>query len=314
MKMKLIGAEEVNKALTWPALVEAMRAAHRLTEPAVKDMHLGSGTGNLLVRSAWFPGRMLGVKAVTVFADNPRATPPRPAVQGSFILFDGDSGAPVAVIDGAAITAWKTAADSALGADLLARQDARVLLMIGAGAMAEPLIRAHLSVRPYSTVLVWNRSREGAEALAGRLATLPAEVKVCSDLRAAMAQADVISSATMAQTPFIPGDALPEGCHLDLVGAYRPDMREADDTALQRSRLFVDCRDTTVAEIGELLIPIRNGLITAGDVAGDLFDLVAGRAGRGADTEITLYKNGGGAHLDLITAQLIHDLLDGVPG
>jgi ornithine cyclodeaminase len=224
-------------------------------------------------------------------------------VQGVFVLFDHDDGRPLAVIDGAGITAWKTAADSALGSRYLSRPDARCLLMVGAGALARPLIGAHRSVRPaIEKVLVWNRTRARAEALAAKLAAEGLAVEIAADLAAAVGQADIISSATRTERPVIEGAWLRPGAHLDLVGAFTASMREADDAALRRARLFVDARETTLDHIGELKIPIERGVIGEEDVVADLYDLAAGFAWQRSEGDITLYKNGGGAHLDLMTA------------
>jgi len=323
--MIVIDADTVHELMDWPAVVDALRDGHRVgasasgtsgARPQIDDLLMRQGTSALLVRAAWTGAAdgagALGLKAVTVFPANPDREPPLPAVQGQFLLFDGDSGAVSAVIDGAAITAWKTAGDSALGADLLARPDVETLAMIGAGGMAGPLIRAHLSVRPsLKRIVIANRTKARAEALAERLADDAAcagrAIETTGDIDAAVAAGDVVSVATMARQPIVRGDLLKPGAHLDLVGAYTPDMREADDAVFRRGRLFVDARETTVHEIGELMIPIAAGMLSEGDIQGDLFDLVPGacEGRRGAD-EITVYKNGGGAHLDLMTAGAIH--------
>jgi ornithine cyclodeaminase/alanine dehydrogenase-like protein (mu-crystallin family) len=224
-----------------------------------------------------------------------------------FVLFDHDDGRPLAVIDGAGITAWKTAADSALGSRYLSRSDARCLLMVGAGALARPLIGAHRSVRPaIEKVLLWNRTPARAEALAAELGREGLRVEVATDLAAAVGQADVVSAATRTEQPVIQGAWLQPGTHLDLVGAFTASMREADDAALRRARLFVDARETTLDHIGELKIPIERGVIGKDDVVGDLYDLAAGLAWQRAPDDITIYKNGGGAHLDLMTAIAIY--------
>lgn len=305
--MIVIDGKTVNAVMDWSRQVAALREGHRGARPKVDDLLMRESGSSLLVRAAWAPGIGIGLKAVTVFPANPDRSPPLPAVQGQCLLFDIDSGAVTAVIDGAAITAWKTAGDSALGADILARKDAACLVMLGAGAMAEPLVRAHLSVRPSITrILIWNRTPARAEALAGRLADTGRRVAVADNREAAIGEGDLICCATMSKEPVLSGAALKPGAHVDLVGAYTPDMREADDETLRRGRLFVDARETTMHEIGELIIPLKSGVIVEDDVQGDLFDLVPGRAGRKSDDEITIYKNGGGAHLDLMTARAIH--------
>jgi ornithine cyclodeaminase/alanine dehydrogenase-like protein (mu-crystallin family) len=315
--MIVIDAETVHELMDWRAEVEALRAGHRLApgsaRPAIDDLLMKQDGRALLIRAAWVPGGSgaVGLKAVTVFPENPGREPPLPAVQGQFLLFDGKTGVVVAVIDGAAITAWKTAGDSALGADLLARSDVGTLSMIGAGAMAEPLIRAHLTVRPsISRIMLGNRTRERAEDLADRLSDTGRAIEIAADIDQAVAAGDVISVATMSREPIVKGAMLKAGAHLDLVGAYTPDMREADDEVFRRGRLFVDARETTLHEIGELMIPLAAGVIAEADVQGDLFDLVpgadGGASGRESPDEITVYKNGGGAHLDLMTAGAIH--------
>jgi ornithine cyclodeaminase/alanine dehydrogenase-like protein (mu-crystallin family) len=223
-------------------------------------------------------------------------------VQGAMLLFDDTTGAIRAVIDSALVTRWKTAGDSVLGARFLARPGARRLLVVGAGAVAASLVEAYGAVFPGIEIAIWNRTAEKAEAVA---AASPLPVDVAGDLPRAVAGADIVATATMSTSPVLRGDWLRPGQHLDLIGAFRADMREADDACLRRASVFVDSRETTLDHIGELLIPLRQGTIRREDVRGDLFDLVAGRAGRTAPDEITLYKNGGGAHLDLLTGQYI---------
>jgi ornithine cyclodeaminase len=305
--VRVIDQDGIDAALTWPALVDALDAGHRLGRGQTHDVLLEDGGNVLLSRTAWKAGYGIGIKTVTGFFGNPDRTPPLPSVQGVFVLFDHDDGRPLAVIDGAGITAWKTAADSALGSRYLSRPDARCLLMVGAGALAKPLIRAHRSVRPkIEKVLLWNRTPARAEALAAELRTEGLGAEVATDLTAALGQADIVSSATRSETPLIQGAWLRPGTHLDLVGAFTATMREADDTALRRGRLFVDARETTLDHIGELKVPIERGVIGADDIVADLYDLAAGFAWQRSPDDITVYKNGGGAHLDLMTAIAIY--------
>ncbi|MBT8249962.1 MAG: hypothetical protein KJN81_06835 [Acidimicrobiia bacterium] len=266
---------------------------------------MSDGGEGILIRAAWQSGQALGVKLATIFPGNTEL----PSVHGVYVLFDGSNGSPVAIIDGTWLTWFKTSCDSALAADYLARSDAGHMLMVGAGAMAPHLIKAHLSVRPsIKDVVIWNRTPERASELASALAAEldGVSVSAVTDLESAVGEADVISSATMTVDPLIYGDWLQPGTHLDLVGAYTPGMREADDVAIARTRVFVDSRDTTIGEIGELIDPIANGTITEADVLADLYQLCQGSlAGRTSDDEITLFKNGGGGHLDLMTAQFV---------
>ncbi|MEO0682411.1 MAG: ornithine cyclodeaminase [Pseudomonadota bacterium] len=301
--MRLLDAATMEAAGDWAALVDHLEAAHRAPRAAVKDMLLQDGGNAWLTRAAWVPGGALGLKSVSVFPGNAAATPPRPSVQGAFLLFDGETGALAAVLDGAALTAWKTVADSMLGARRLAREDVRSLLIVGAGTIAERLPEAWRAVRPsLRRVRVWNRSPAKAQALAGRLAAQGWDAAAAPDLEAAVREADAVSTATMTTEPLIRGAWLAPGAHLDLIGAYRLDMREADDEVLRRGRLFVDARETTIGEIGELTIPMAAGVIGEADVLADHADLAAGAPGRRGPEEITVFKNGGGAHLDLMTA------------
>ncbi len=307
--MRIVSAEDCRRTATWPLVIEALRAGHLQSKATIGDTLLASRNRKMLVRSGWIEGIAAGVKAVTVFPDNQS---PHPSVQGQVMLIDDQTGVVSALLDGAEITKWKTAGDSALGADLLARDDMETMLMIGAGTMAEPLIRAHLTVRPsIQRILIWNRTLPRAEALVGRLQDLDAVMESVADLDEAVSAADIISAATMTVEPIIKGARLKPGCHVDLVGAYTPEMREADDDTLRRGRLFVDCYDTTVHDIGELMIPLAAGTIAMEDVLGDLYDLVAKRVGRQEPDEITLYKNGGGAHLDILTAKAIAEVTNG---
>jgi ornithine cyclodeaminase len=307
-----IDAPTVDRTMTWSALVEALRRGHLRPKPVLDDMYLGVAGDGMLVRAAVVDGLGSCVKAVRVVAANSARVPPLPTIHGQVLVFDGETGVVTASIDGAAVTRWKTAGDSALGADLLARADAETFLMVGAGTMAEPLVRAHCAARPsLSRVLIWNRGRQRAEALLPRLADLQRKVDVVDDLDAAVRSADVISVATMSHDPIIRGRLLKPGAHLDLVGAYTLEMREADDDAMRRGLLFVDYRGTTIGHIGEVTTPIRSGVIKETDILGDFYDLVSGSARRTSSTDITVFKNGGGAHLDLMTSRAIIDQVAG---
>lgn len=289
---------EIEPRLDWRAMAEALAEGHRGPAPALGDVFLGRAPDTLLTRAAWIDGQGAAVKAVTVLPGNPARG--LPSVQGALILFDDATGAVEALIDSALVTRWKTAADSLLGAGLLARPDSRRLLILGAGSVAASLVEAYRAGFPGVEVAIWSRTPAAARALADRLgaAAVP-------DLPEAVAEADIIATATMATEPILQGAWLRPGQHLDLIGAYRADMREADDACLTRSRIFVDSFETTLPHIGELKDPLARGVIARADVLGDLRALVAGAAGRETPEEITLFKNGGGAHLDLMTGRAI---------
>ncbi len=250
-------------------------------------------------RSAWINGLGLLVKCATVVPGN--AGRGLPTINGAVTLYDDPTGRLTALVDFHLVTRWKTAGDSLLAARHLARPDSRNILIVGAGTVARSMIEAYASAFPGARFTVWTRSRSGAAALA---ASVPG-VAVADDLQTAVGQADIICTATMATAPLVKGDWLRPGQHLDLIGAYHPGMREVDDSAMARARVFVDARATTIHHIGELIDPIRSGAITEADIIADFYDLASGRFARETSDEITIAKNGGGAHLDLMTADYI---------
>jgi len=306
MNITFIDAKALEATLDYCGLVEHLRAAHRKPPAQVQRVLMQEPVANgqdngFLIWPAWQHGAHLGIKVCTLFPQNRGV----PTVQALYVLFDGQNGSPQALIDGTEMTYWKTAADSALGADLLARQDIQTLLVVGAGAMAPHMVRAYRAMRPgLSRVLVWNRTAQRAQALVAGIAGVQAEV--ADDLALAVQCADVVCCATASSTPLIRGEWLRPGTHVDLIGGYTPQMRETDDEVMRRARIFVDSRWFTVDHAGDLTQPIASGVISRDDVLGDLFELCSGRvAARQSPKDITLFKSGGGAHLDLMTAQHI---------
>jgi len=307
--MRIISAAELDRALDYPGLIERLRQAFRSgnIESPTRIHHTvptyGSCDATLLIMPAWQQGRFIGIKTVTIFPDN--ADRSLPSIMGAYLLLDGRSGSPVALIDGPTLTVRRTAAASALAASYLARVDASRLLVVGTGALAPHLALAHASVRPIKEVLIWGRNPEKSERLAHRLKVPGATVSATEDLPGAVGGAHVVSCATLAQEPLIHGDWLAPGTHLDLVGGFTPQMREADDGVIEKARIFVDTMDGALAEAGDILIPIDAGLMTADDIAGDLSALTRGdRAGRRFYDQITLFKSVGTAIEDLAAAQL----------
>ena len=258
-------------------------------------------------------GAFLGTKIVNVFPGN--AAHGLPAVLGVYVLQSGETGAPLAVMDGTRLTHWRTAAASALAARFLARADASRLLMVGAGALAPFLVRAHASVRKLRHVTVWNHRREGAERLAATLAAelAPSGIAVAAtgDLAAAASAADIISCATLSSAPLLLGEWLRPGTHVDLVGAFNLHMREADDEALRRARVFIDT-EAALTEGGDVALAIQSGAIAAAHVEGTLADLCRGglKTPRAAG-DITLFKSVGTAIEDLAAAMLVWERLEG---
>ncbi len=299
--MQVVTHDEAMALFDYGALVDFMDERHR--EPAALgvDSWLESDAGDgLLARTGFVPGGGLGVKLASVFPRNVDV----PTVHSAYVLFDPDTGEERAVILGNALTWFKTACDSALGTRHLARSDSRTLVMVGAGSMAPHLVRAHRAVRPsIDRVLVWNRTPERAARVAAELGATATD-----DLAAAVASADVVSCATMTDDPLIHGEWVRSGTHVDLVGSFRPNMREADDDLLRSARIFVDSRATTLEKTGELAIPLATGAIEESDVRGDLYELASGTVeGRTGPDDVTVFKNGGGGHLDLMAAQFLLD-------
>lgn len=306
--MHVLGPSEVKAALDFDALIEALRQTFRSgCEVPLRHHHTvpvpGGSDAALFLMPAWQIGRHIGIKLVTVFPDN--AEKSIPSVMGAYLLLDAKTGKPLALMDGPMLTARRTAAASALAAKYLARQDAERLLMVGTGALASQLIEAHASVRPIKHVVVWGRTPEKARKLAHRLDRRNLKVTATEDLASAVRGADIVSCATLATEPLIQGHWLKLGAHVDLVGGFTPERREADDEVIKRARVFVDTRAGALNEAGDIIQPLRSGALREDDIAGDLFDLTRGsRAGRRYYDQITLFKSVGTALEDLAAAQL----------
>ncbi len=306
--MRVFSPEEVGEALQPRRLVEALRDAFREGMSAPTRHHHGVPShagpdGTLLLMPAWQVDNYIGVKVATVFPGNPARG--LPSVLANYLLNDGRTGQPLALISGQPLTNRRTAAASALAADYLAVKDATRLLMVGTGAMAPELVEAHASVRPISEVRVWGRTPEKAARLAGQLQGRGYRAEAVSDLGAGVAWAQVISCATMSTEPLIRGDWLRPGQHVDLVGAFKPSMRETDDACVQRARLFCDTFDGALAEGGDLVQPLEAGVIARNDVLADFYMLTRGHhPGRDNAEEVTLFKSVGTAIEDLAAAIL----------
>ncbi|MGC1496249.1 MAG: ornithine cyclodeaminase [Sulfitobacter sp.] len=291
--------DEGDAVLDWIGLTDALAAGHALPRAEIADTFLYRGKDTLLNRAAWIDGLGIAVKSATIFPDNPAQG--TPMVNGGLNLYSDTQGTLEAIIDFHLVTKWKTAGDSLLAARRLARPDSKNILIVGAGNQGRALHAAYTALFPDASFSVWNRSRGNAEAMVTDISGL----HVADDLKTAVRGADIITSATMSTDPLIKGAWLRPGQHVDLIGAYRPDMREVDDEALLRARVFVDSLDTTIGHIGEINIPLEAGVITTDTIVADYYDL--GKFKRQADNEITLFKNGGGAHLDLMTSRYILD-------
>jgi ornithine cyclodeaminase len=300
-------AEQVHAALDWRPLMAALEAAF-LAPPTAPVRHVDalSPADALLCMPAW-NGTSLGIKLVTVIPSAPQHG--GRTVEATYLLLDRATGAPRALLDGEALTVRRTAATSALAARVLARADATTLLMVGTGRLAPWMVRAHVAARPtLRRVLVWGRDPGAAVRLAETLQHEAITVVAATQLRDAVAEADIVCCATTATTPVVQGAWLRPGAHLDLVGAFTPQMREVDDAAIVRARVVVDVLASALAEAGDLMQPLAAGVIDRAHVLGDLGALLRGTcAGRRDAQDITLFKSVGHALEDLAAAQLALD-------
>ena len=306
--MRLYSAEEVHAALDYPKLIAALRDAfqaggEKMPVRQAYEVGVPGLPAHLLTMPAWRRGNAIGVKLVTVVPGN--AARNLGAVSSLFVLFDGVTGVPRAIIDGEAMTNRRTAAASALAASYLARKDASTLLMVGNGHLVPHLIAAHASVRPISRVLIWGRNLAKAEALAASLRKPGLDVQAVASIDDGLQHADIVSSATTSTAPLILGASVRPGTHVDLVGAFNAGMRESDNALIARSTVYVDTMEGALREAGDLLFPIKSGAFAADRIVGDLFGLTQGLVPVRQDAaQITVFKSVGAALEDLVAAEL----------
>ncbi len=302
-------AGEVEAALTYERLVPALQAAFaaaQVESPVRGVHHVGNEEtpGRLLTMPAWRPGQVFGVKLVNVFPTN--GARGLGAVHGVYALFDGSTGIPTAIIEADALTNRRTAATSALASTFLSRMDSETLTLVGTGNLAFQLAQGHCAVRPIRRVLVWGRSSERAAAMAANLAALGLPAEPVSDLSAAVAAADIVTSATTSNDPLVLGQDVKPGTHVDLVGAFTPTMRESDDALIRASDVYVDTYAGALGEAGDLLLPVAAGVWSTDQVKADLYELCGGtKEGRTDPKAITLFKSVGASIEDLVAAELV---------
>ena len=304
-----IPADRVVSALDYGPLIEALQKMF-VTDYTMPVRHhhfyeANGGMENTLILMPVWNDHYLGIKQVVVApANNSHGLP---AIHASYSLLNAQTGEPLAQLDAAELTARRTACTSALAASFLARKDAASLLVVGAGKVAQHLVQAHRSVRPYQEVRIWARDLRKAQALAQRLTEQGYDTEAVDNLALAARTADVISCATLSPTPLIKGEWLKPGAHLDLIGSHTPKTREVDDDAIRRSKVFVDSRAGALHETGELAIPMANGVLKPEQVEADITELCQGvHVGRKNVDEITLFKSAGLAIEDLAAALLVY--------
>ncbi len=309
-----INDQQLEQQLTFPHLVPALRKAFSedITVPLRHHHNFKNPKegiqSTLLLMPAWKAGDFLGVKLVLVSPNNAKYD--LPTIQGQYLLFDAHKGQQLAQMDAKILTNRRTAAASALASLFLSRKNSRKLLMIGTGSLSPHLIEAHATVRPIEKVWIWGRNYSKAQALAQKLNSPKLQVEAVEDQKKVIPEADIISCATLSKEALVFGSLLREGQHIDLVGSYLPNTREADDQSISRSSIFVDNIEGAPKESGDLAIPLQNGLIALSDIKGDLFDLCRNKIeGRKSDEEITLFKSVGHALEDLAAAILAYQFI-----
>ncbi len=313
-----ISADDVDSCLDHAGLIETLRQAFRqgAVQP-VRHHHTverpGASDATLLLMPAWndfsnaeVGNGYIGVKIATVSPDNNAIG--KPAVMAVYLLMDGRTGEPLALIDGQRVTAWRTACASGLATSYLARQDASRLLIVGAGALAPHLARAHSAVRPITEIRIWNRSSGNAQKVVDSLNAAGMNAVVAGDLDEAVAEADIVSCATLSNEPLVRGAVLKPGTHIDLIGAFTPTMRESDDEAVRRASVFVDTRAGAVKEAGDIVQALKSGALKEEEICADLYELTRGdKPGRRSDDEITLFKSVGAAIEDLAAGIAVYE-------
>ncbi len=301
--VSILDKKSLEPLLNWHELIEWLIEGHRKPLPQINDHLMAFQEKRLFNRVAWIEGLGSAVKTCTIFPNNSKQG--IEPVNGMMTLFAEKTGVPEAIIDFLLVTKWKTAADSLLAASLLASPNPQKYLIIGAGTVARSLIEAFTSYYPDLEVFIWNRTESRALDLIREYQN-HCNITHFVDLAQAVAMADIVSCATMSREPILKGEWISPETHIDLIGAFSPEMRETDDQTLKIGKIFVDYRLTTLDHIGELIIPIVNGTIQREDIIADFYEMESGRFARPTDDCITVFKNGGGGHLDLMTGRYIY--------
>lgn len=311
MKLRILTAQDINQALSMAQAVEAMKAAYRELSLGRAVMPLRSrlpveraGGVTLLMPALVEPSGDMAVKLVSVFPGNPALG--LPTIHAVVVVFDAQTGQPVALLEGGALTALRTGAGSGAATDILARADARSVAIFGSGVQARTQLLAVCAVRSIERAMIYSPDSAHAERLAGELAgtnAVTARIELAASPEAALDGADIVCTATSSHTPVFPGRALARGTHINAVGSYTPEMQEVDETTLQRARVYVDSRSAALEEAGDLLVPIEQGKWSVESMIGEIGQVLAGDVkGRTSPDDITYFKSVGVAVQDAVAA------------
>lgn len=292
--------EILKKGFTNKDIIVPLRHHHDFPNPELQS------NSTLLLMPAWNSGRSAGVKIITVNPENYKID--LPSIQGTYIYLDAKKGSLKAILDAKSLTAKRTASASALASKYLSRKDSSSLLMIGTGTLSANLIKAHAAVRPIKQVYVWGRNFEKAKAVCKTLSHEIFEIIPVQNIMDKLSDVDIISCATLSKAPLIQGDYLSKGQHIDLVGSYKEDMREADNTTIKRAMVYVDIMEGALKETGDIVQPLKEGVISKNDIIGDLFNLCLNKIkGRNSNEDITVFKSVGHALEDLVAADYYYN-------
>ncbi|MEL6945422.1 MAG: ornithine cyclodeaminase family protein [Bacteroidota bacterium] len=304
-----IDANFIEENTDFAELVEELRigfsSTNILTPPRHHHDFPNSKMGidsTMLLMPAWQDGMDAGVKIVTVSPENHQLD--LPSIQGSYLFLNAQTGQLKAIMEAKKLTSKRTAAASALASTYLSNVNTSSMLMIGTGALSSELIKAHAAVRPISSVYVWGRNFEKAKKVCKALQAENFQLQAVESIESIIDKVDLISAATLSKKPLVKGAYLTGGQHIDLVGSYKPDMREADDDSISTANVFADVKEMAMKESGDLCVPLAKGIIKEEDIQGDLFDLCEEKiTGRNTPIEITLFKSVGHALEDLVAAR-----------
>ena len=307
--MLVIDTEHTRRALTFPVVIPALREAFRAGASVpprhVHTIESDGAQGTTLIMPAWNQQGYFGVKVINIFPDNTRQG--LPGLHAAYTLYSARTGVPLAQVDGDIVTVVRTAGAAALGASYLARHNARVLLIVGSGRIASLLAPAMRTVRPIERVLIWNVRPASARALAESLVAQGFDAQAVDALEPAVRQADIVSCATLSTEPLVRGAWLRPGTHLDLIGSFKPDMKETDPACFAGAEVYVDT-DEAPTKAGDLLAAFEAGVLAPSAIRGTLVDLISGAApGRQDDSQVTVFKAVGSALEDLTLAAMAYE-------